>query len=164
MGKYAALKSTLPKFELEPDFRQKVDAIKSKFIGCDAVELARSFAMARKEKQTLEAEIKSQNVELEALSQLLVENLEGAEIQKIQLATGETCYLQDEPYASIEDRSQVMAWMKKHKLTAMLTVQWQSYNAMVKDMLVQGKAVPPGTKVYMKTSARLRGGNSTEEN
>lgn len=163
MGKYNGLKKMLPKFELEPDFRAKVDEAKKAFIGCDAPEMARAFAITRREKQGLEAQIKMQNVELEALSQLLVENLEDSEVQKIQLATGETVYLQDEPYATVEDRSKVMAWMRSRKLTAMFTVQWQSFNAMVKDMLVQGKPIPPGTKVFMKTSARLRGGNSQSE-
>lgn len=163
MGKYNGLKHTLPKFELEPDFRAKVEEAKSSYIGLEAPDLAREFKLQRNGKQLLEANVKNINVHLEALSQLLVENLEGAEIQKIKLASGETVYLSDEPYTCIVDRGVLMDWLRRKKLTQLFTVQWQTLNAMTKDMLIQGKPTPPGTTVYMKTSARLRGGNSQEE-
>ena len=162
-GKWKGFKGSLERFKPEPEWQARVDGAKSTYTGLDTAGLARAFAHERAQKQHLEAQVKLHNVELEAISQLLVEELEASAIQKVQLDTGETVYLSDEPYAQVEDRAAVLAWAKKKRLEQLLTVQWQTFNAMVKEMLTAGKPVPPGTKVYMKTSARLRGGSRNAE-
>ena len=163
MGKYDQLKTKLQPFALETEYQQKVDEEKKSHIGLSASDLARAFAMIRSMKRDREEQIKKLNVQLEALSQLLVEHLEADAVQKIQLQTGETCYIQSEPYSGIENRDEAIAWLKKHKLSNMLTIQWQTMNAFNKERLVNGEPPMPGTKVYLKTSARLRGGNNNGE-
>lgn len=164
MGKYSNLKSLkLPKFALDTTFQSKVDESKLSYQSLSTAEMARAFGMFRKEKQQYEDGIKKLNVTLEALSQLLVEQMEADTVQKIQLDTGETCYIQSDPYSNIENRDELIAWLKKHKLASMLTVQWQTMNAVNKERLVNGEAPLPGTKVFLKTAARLRGGNQKEE-
>lgn len=156
-GKWSTLRGKLESFKQPQEWQEKVNEAKAAFIGCDTAELARAFAMTRREKQGLEEQVKKFNTELEALSQLLVDNLEGAEIQKVGLASGECVYLQSEPYATIVDRTKVMGWLKAHKMQSLFTVHWKSFNSLVKELLIDGKAVPPGAEVYLKTSARMTG-------
>ena len=162
-SKWNGLKSKIPAFEQPQDFQAKVNEVKKLFAGYNVTELARAFSNERREKQDLEARVKMQNISLEALSQLLVENLESQELQKIQLETGETCFLHSEPFASVIDKSAVLAWIKKRKLQSLLGVHWSTFNAFIKEMIVEGKPLPPGTSVYLRTSARIRNGNQTQE-
>jgi hypothetical protein len=162
-GKWSKLKGKIPKFEIDSSWQEKVDESKKAYIGLDSTELTREFARRRAMKKTLEGHISLENTELEAISQILINDLEGSEIQKIGLTTGETGYIQDEPYSSVEDKKKLMAWVKKKKLQDLLTLNWQTLNGMVKNLLVDGKPAPPGVKVSMKTSFRLRGGSSNED-
>ncbi len=163
-GKWAGFKDKLQPFKQEDSWQQKIDEMKSQFVGCDTAELARALVMARNFKQGHEERVKSYNTEIEALSQLLVDNLESSEIQKVGLATGETVYLQSEPYATVTDKPKVMAWLKKHKMQALFSIHWKSYNSLIKEMLIDGKPVPDGTSVFMKTSARITGRGEQNEN
>lgn len=164
MGKWAPFKNKLDKFQQEPEWQEKVNEAKKAYIGLDASELARTFSIERNAKRDLEAQVKLHNCELEALSQLLVETLEGSSLQKIQLSTGEVCFIQDEPFASVTDRELMLSWLRKKKLQRLLSVNIKTLNAFIKELLVEGKPIPPGTAVYLRTTARLRGGSQgTEE-
>lgn len=162
-GKWTSLKTKLPKFEAEPEYAAKVEEIKGQFIGLATAELAREFKRARAQKKEFEEQVYDLNVGLEALSQLLIADLEARAIQKMQLTTGETVYIQDEPYASVADQAALLAWVKKQKLTGLLSLNWQTMNGIVKEHLAAGRPAPPGVKVFMKTSARLRNGASGSE-
>lgn len=162
-GKWSKLKDKLPKFEIDSSWQEKVNEAKEKYVALNVTELTREFARHRTMKKKLEAEVSLQNTELEAISQLGIRELEGSEIQKITLDTGETGYIQDEPYSSVEDKKKLMAWIKRSKLTDLLTVHWQTLNGMVKERLGEGKPLPPGVKAFMKTSFRLRGGSKDED-
>lgn len=165
MGRWAKFKGKFEKFVLnsdKPKWLEKVEEAKASFIGLDKKELARAFTITRREKKKAEAEVSSCSATMEALSQLLVENLEAEEIQKIKLDSGETVYLQDEPYATITDRPSVIEWLKKHKMGALLTVHFKTYNSIIKERIENGEEIPPGTKIFLKTSARVTGGPRIE--
>jgi phage host-nuclease inhibitor protein Gam len=163
MQKWAALKRKVDLWQQPPEYQTKVDEAKGQYVGMEAAELAHRFAHHRNAKSALEEQIKGFNVELEALSQLLVENLESSEIQKVQLTTGETVYIQVEPYCAVQDKEALHAWIKKSKLQSLFTVNFQTMNGLVKEMLMAGKPAPPGVAVFLKTSARVRGGNHNED-
>lgn len=163
MGKYDAFKSKLPKFQQEPSFQEAVEAVKLQYQALSAAELAKTFSLERRRKKDFEEQLTDLNVGLEALSQLLVENFEAQGLAKLQLASGETAYQQSEPYSSIIDQSALMKWVRKEKLQALLTLQWQTINALNKERLVAGKPPLPGTQVFLKTSVRLRNGTASHE-
>ncbi len=163
MGKWTSLKKQLPKFEVEPEYAARVEEKKKEYIGLDTAEMAREFKVVRGAKKAAEETISGLNLELEALSQLLVNDLETQSISKLTLQTGETVFISDEPYSSVADKEALMAWVKKKKMQSLLTLNWQTMNSMVKELLSAGKPIMPGVKVFMKSSARLRNGNSSEE-
>jgi hypothetical protein len=163
MGKWSKLKGIVEPFRQPETWQASIDEVKRTFVGLDSTELARQFKIVRESKRYLEATMKNINTELEAISQLLVEELESSELQKIQLTTGETVYINSEPYASVEDKAKLAAWVKKKKLQDLLTLNWQTLNGLTKGELEAGRVAPSGVKVFLKTSARLRGGASEEE-
>lgn len=163
MGKWKKLKSKLPRFELEPEYRTKVDAAKVALLGTTVAEganvarLARLFADRKRKKRVLEARIAALNVELEALSQLGIARQEDEETATMKLSGGLTVYVKDEPYTTVEDRTKAMRWAKAEGHLYLFQLQWQGLNRLVKDRLVRNLAPPPGTKVWMKSSWHVLG-------
>jgi len=179
-GKYASLRGKLPAFEESQPFQERVNAAKQFVLAqgelrdtdgivvenlnaANVSRLAALFAQRKAQKDAHEEQIAELNVELEALSQLLVEALEDQQIQKVELASGATCYLQDTPYPVVKDREALLAWIKKQKMASLLTIHYQTLKGIVNERLVGGKTVPPGVEVYLKTQARLRNGTSSSE-
>lgn len=161
-SKWSKLKDKVPPFEIPPEWAAKIDEAKATYIGLNTAELAREFVLHRNVKKNLENQVKLENTEMEALSQLLVSELEGTAMAKVTLLTGETIYVNSEPYATVEDKPKMMAWLKKSKLQSLLSLNYQTMSGLVKEYLAAGKEPPPGIKVYLKTSARVRGGNNEE--
>lgn len=163
MGKYDNLKGKLPAFQQEASFQAKVDEAKAKYQTYEAPEMARIFSLARQSKRKLEMEIAEQNIELEALSQMLVEKFEVTGLSKFTLETGETCYQQIEPYSSVQDQALLLVAIKKLKMQKLLSLAWGTMNAINKERLVAGKPPLPGTSVFLKASVRLRGSKESSE-
>jgi len=163
MGKYDQLKGRLPAFQQEPSFQQKVEDAKKKYLKFEAANLIAAFSLERQNKKNYEEEISKRNIELEALSQLLVENFEASGLAKLSLASGETCYTQTEPYSSVADQAVLLAFVKKQKMQNLLSLAWGTMNALNKERLINGKPPLPGTQVWLKTSVRLRGGSQESE-
>lgn len=169
MGKYTALRHKLPAFTESSEaagqaaWFAKVSEWKQLFLGtasgenANAARLASEYAKRDQEKKALEAEISQLNIELEGLSQLAVESFENSGLQKIDLASGGSASLKDTPYTSIEDREQVLAWIKKNKMQEILTVPYQTLSGMNNERLVAGKQLIPGTKCFMKTKLAIYG-------
>ncbi len=182
MGKYTSWRHKLPAFEtstLEPGLAAwygKVNEWKKKFLNTPCLEnaggkgptttgVASMYADRDAKKKQLEAEISQLNIELEALSSIGVDLLEDAGLQKIDLATGGYVTISDKPYTGTEDREKVMAWIKKNKLTSLLTMNYQTLSGMNNDRLIAGKPLIPGTKITIKTKLVVRGvnGNNGDE-
>jgi hypothetical protein len=156
-GKYRHLRGKLPAFENPPAWQEKVGQAKTNYFKLDTIELGKEFASFKIQKNNTEATIKEMNTQLEALSQLIVERLETGELESIELANGIKVGIKDEPYTSIDDQKKFYAWIKKTKQTGLLKINFQTLNAMTKDMIISGKKVPPGTKTFIKTSAKVTG-------
>jgi hypothetical protein len=153
----AVLKAILPRFEQPPDYQAKVEVAKSDYQALSAPELVRAFSMQRHEKHNLEDLIKVHNVHLEALSQLIIETLEAEGIQKLTTDGGETVYINTESYATVTNKGLLMGWIAEQDLAELLSINFRTLNSLVKEMLTQGKEVPAGVSVFLKTSARVRG-------
>ena len=170
MGKYIALRSKLPAFEQPQEWQDKVNLFKQEFLGTEsgedanAAKLATEYARRDARKKDLEEQIADLNVELEGLSQLAVEALESDGVEKINLANGGYARIDDRPYTSIEDRAAIFSWIKKNKLTDLLSVNYQTLNGMNNERLVSGKPIIPGTKVFLKTKLSVRGVGKSSSN
>jgi hypothetical protein len=150
-------KYNLPAFTEEPSYQEKINETKSQFIGLETSELAKHFNIGKQQKKELEEQISDINVGLAALSQLLVENLKGQDLQKVTLAAGGTVYLSVEVYPSTADKNTVREWAVEQGMSEILTVNYRTLQGIVKERLEDGLEPPPGVEVYLKTTARLLG-------
>jgi hypothetical protein len=171
VGKWTAFRSKLPKLELEPSYLEKVNASKLRLLGATSGEdanvnrLASLYAERKWRKDDLEAEISAINTDLEALSQLLVDRFEAEQQQSVQLNNGATVYLKDTVYPTVTNKEELMAWIKKNKMEAVLSVHHKTLQGITSERLQDGKAAPPGVSCFLKTSAAVRrsGRNESDE-
>lgn len=173
MGKYTHLRHQLPAFEQSAEasglaaWFAKVNEWKQAFLGTDSAEnanaarLAAEYAKRDIAKKQLEAQISQLNIELKALSDLGVESLESDGMQKIDLAAGGYVSISDKPRTSTEDKQKVLAWIKKNKMTDLLTMNYQTLSAMNNERLLAGRPVIPGTRIFMDTKLTVRGVGSS---
>jgi hypothetical protein len=175
MGKYTAFRHKLPAYEQSAEasglaaWFAKVDAYKQQLVGAENFEhanaayLAREYAERDAKKKQLEALISQLNIELEAISQIGVAALEESGTQKIDLAAGGSVSIKDTPYWSITDRAAVVAWLKKNKMSDLLTINYQTLSGLCNERLVkaaaEGKPLTgiPGTNPFIKTKLAVRG-------
>lgn len=156
-GRWTKLRGKLKPIELAPQWQEQVEQHKRGYTKLDVATLAKTFAQHKRRKDSLGEKVTVENAHLEALSQLLVERLEGEEQEQVTLRGGLTVYISDEPQATVVDRALVFKWIKQQRMVQLLTVHPQTLNGLVKEYLAAGKAVPPGIKVFLRTRARVRG-------
>jgi|HubBroStandDraft_3_1064219.scaffolds.fasta_scaffold116584_1 hypothetical protein len=163
MGKYTQLKGKLPAFEQPPAWQQKVEASKASYIGLDVAGLARELKLFKLQKDNAEQNISEFNIEIEAVSQILLSELSAQQLQSFKLETGETISIRDEPYVSIEDKAACRKWQVREKLTPLMSAPWQTINALIKERLIEGRPIPKWAKVFLKSTVRLTGARELEK-
>jgi hypothetical protein len=158
MGKYSQLKGKIAQFTQPDDWQQKIDKLKKELaLGKKkTVELTGIFDVARQKKEALQEQISEVNTELEAVQQVLLAQLEEQDITSLKDTAGNTFFVKDDPYCSIEDRGLFNAWVKETGQEDLFSVNYQTVSAITKDALVNAKALPPGVRVFMKSSIQKR--------
>lgn len=149
-------KQELPQFQEPQEWQEKINEFKKSLVGLSTAEIARHFAMRRREKKEHEEIVKGINTEMEACSQLLVEQLQDQEVQKVTLASGETVYLQSKVYPSVSNRDELRQWAIDSGQIEILSVHPQTLTGIVNKRLADGLEPPPGVSVFLKTQAKCR--------
>lgn len=85
--------------------------------------LASAVVDAKIEKNSIKEQQRANNLEIEALVQLVWAAFEGDGVEKVSLANGATVSLKDEPYASIEDKEKFFRHLIETDQTALLSVR-----------------------------------------
>jgi hypothetical protein len=88
---------------------------------------------------------------------MLVETMTEEGLPKVELAGGESLYIQVTPYPKVTDVDALDKWIKKQKLEDLYTVNYQTLKGITNDLLVNGKEPPPGVSAFIKSQARVRG-------
>ena len=162
MGKWSKFKETLQRYQPDADWQAKVDAVKKNYLKLTNEQLEGEFSRWRIFKDHHELEVKKANTAIEALSQIFVDRFEEEGITSMKFKSGNQLILMDTPYPFVENDEMFLAWIKKHKLTSMLRMNYQTMAAMVKTILLEGKVLPDGINVFMKTTITRRGGKENE--
>ncbi len=121
-----------------------------------ASEFARVYAEIRKILEYQEQWAKTFGLLLETYVALMTEHFEEEGISNLRLATGQLISIYAEPYAQVLDKEAFRLWCMQHGMERSMVLPWQTTNAMVKDLLLQGEAEPPGVTCYAKTKIVLR--------
>lgn len=109
------------------------------------------------------------NVIIEGCSQIFCERFESRDVTSQKFRDGSQLVLKDEPYPFLDTKNdpaakdKFYAWLKKQKLTSLLTLNAQTMKSMIKERLLNGETIPPGIDVFMKTSVtRIRAKNEDD--
>lgn len=157
MGKYDHIVDKLPTLPgEEPSYQLKVDARKKQIVNeanqagavISSSMLAERYTAARLEKDSLDQDLYDLNVEIAAVSQMLVDQYEIDGISSLKLNTGERVAIQYEPYAVIEDREAFWNWCRANGYEREMQLHWKTMNGITKERLLQGLSEPEGVRAY----------------
>jgi hypothetical protein len=142
--------------EYQKKIRQTVDYYTKEKKPKTLNQLGKIYIELRAKKRDLEADAKYVNLRMEALSRVMLDRFEDDGITSFKTPADVTLFIRDEPYASIEDRPKVIQWIKDNDHAELLGIQWQTFNALMKEFLLDGKKIPPGVKLYLKSNISAR--------
>jgi hypothetical protein len=172
MGKYSGLKKSFVKFTGEPEYQDKVndekETVKEWLRLQGKKGTIRDFAdvmlKARVEKAALEKEVKTRNLTIAAMDQILVELLEDQTLNKIQMDQGVSMSIKDDIYCTVKDKPTFLRWISETDQEDLLTVNYQTMSSITKKRITgeigisEGEeTIPPGIDVYFKQSIMVRG-------
>jgi hypothetical protein len=159
VGKWSAFKTTLPAAPQDATHQQNVDRAKHELLkDCpnELGPLGRLYKDVRKEEEELEAKLKSVHLAKEALTQLVLKLFETQGMDQYRLDEGGSLSIKDEPYSAIGNRAEFLKWVKESGKEDLLSVNYQTMNSLVKEMLEAGQPAPPGIAVYIRTGLTYR--------
>lgn len=164
MGKYTKVLAGLPKFlGTEPAYQEKVDAVKKEILAkadatfLPASALGKEYVDLRAEIDHIKGLLSDANLELEAVTQLMVDQFEVEGVSSLKLSNGQNIVTFPEPYISVSDKEACRLWAIKEGLERSMALPWPTLSAIAKDALLTGKPAPDGTTMFAKTKIRLLG-------
>lgn len=156
-GTYSHLKSQLEKAEEDPDRKAELDKVKEKFAGKTIGEIGDAFRAAYDLHEKIKKQEYDANIDLEALGQLLVNDLEASGIDKMRTSDGSTTlFIKDDVRCSMTNREEYLNWIRQENMEELLTVHYSTMNAQAKDRLQKGKPLPPGLKAFFQQKMSIR--------
>jgi hypothetical protein len=154
MGKWDALRETLPALKEDPTYEEALFAMSDAHRGKNIGALAEGYSDLKERKDTLKVEVAAIDLELAAIERVMLETLEAIDLDSV--VTGGYRYTRSPaPYPKIEDRPALLAWVSE-TMPELLTVNAQTLGAVTKQRLEQGEALPPGVSVYLKETIARR--------
>ncbi len=164
MGLYEKFRGKIEAFKEPPERQAKIEAWKASFLAAENNEdasiqmLCLEFAKRQQNKKSLKKALKLTQIEIDALSQMIVEGFENDSLKKIEVSIG-TVSLADKPFPKVVDQTIVNQWFIANGMVDMLktAVAWGTLKKMSNDRLKKGSEYIPGTAVFMKTEAKVTG-------
>jgi hypothetical protein len=146
----------LPRFvEVDNPYRKKIVDQKAEYAGKSSADLAKLYTELRDDKDDLEEELKGINGKIQALQELLIESFEADDLSAVRTTNGYLVSTKYDPYASVKDKEAFRHWVIENGYENLLTLPWQTTNAISKTLLESGEAPPDGVEVYLKPGLRL---------
>ena len=152
-GKYATVTPKLPRYQEEDTYQDKVNLKKDEFLERlqkhTSAALVQAYVAARDEVLDIKKRLSEANLQLEAISQLLVDQFEDEDVTSIKVS-GATVRVQVEPYASVKDKATFRRWCLAHGLEESMVLPWVTTNLITKERLLAGEPEPEGVEVFQK--------------
>jgi hypothetical protein len=112
---------------------------------------ATRYTKVRIARAKLKKLLKAIDLELEAMTRIVVETYESQGAKSIKLDNGVTIRIQSEPTAKALDHDLIRAWAIGDGLERSLQLPYPTMNALTKVRCKEGKPAIPGTKMGFRT-------------
>lgn len=168
-GKYEQFRKLYPKAPFEAGSFEKINIVLDapafpdddnnvlRVRDLDNTQLQEMYIKVRRELDTLEAKVSVLETQKAALTYLFTQRFEEDDVTSMKFANGVTLGESVEPLPNVKDKPALMAWTKANGMEELLTWNYQTLASMVKQLLLEGKPVPPGVEVFMKQKLTARG-------
>jgi hypothetical protein len=160
MAKWDSRKGQFPRRPAgDDDFVAKVAAAKATYAGKPLATLAEEWMALKGGKNEHETAISRLNVDLEAIAQVLLDQMEAQDLNSVETFGGQKLGVKTEVYPSIVDKQALEAHIEANPdLQYLYTVHPASLAALVRDLLERGldAQVPPGVSIYFKSTVGVR--------
>ena len=120
------------------------------------------YVQVRQAIDELDAKLSVLNVQKNALTYLFTERFEEDDVTSMKFDDGVMLSEAPEPYPNVKDRATLIAWVKETGQEELLTLNFQTLASMCKQLLLDGKPIPPGVDIYMKSKLSARGIKTTQ--
>jgi hypothetical protein len=159
-GKYSHITPHLPpKQPDDADYQKRVDDAKVAIVERTASTLAERYAALRVEKDAADDALSAINLQLEATTQLIVDQFEQDGLTSVKLDGGQSVTVGYEPYSVVSDRDALWEWgmdPNQGNMARAFTLNWQLLNSLVKDLLLKGEPEPPGVTATSRSKITFR--------
>lgn len=158
MGKFDQVVAGLPRITPEvrysgdggANYQFKLDEAKEAYQDRKPSVLLTQYARMRARVDRIESLLKKRKVQVEALSQLIVEAYEGHGITSMKVDKVGTLRTDYVPYSHVVDKSAYYTWCMENGFGPQMMLPWQTTNSVTKERLLSGEDAPPGIEVYVK--------------
>lgn len=157
MGKYDELIADLPR-KVSP-YHERIEQLKVDFSKLNTVALAATYTGLRRDKDDLEAQMRSLNERLEAVTQLLVASQDrgdeewgkyGVKDNALRLENGDTIRVKAEPYGQVTDKEAFRLWCIANGYEKQLQLWPSTMNTIAKERRMAGDADPDGVEIFRR--------------
>lgn len=177
-GKYEAFRKLYPKAPIEATAFQKICTVldapayskledplcQFRLRDLDSTQLCERYAGVRKQIEDLEGQLSVLETLEAAITYLFVNRFEEDDVTSMKFSNGVTLGESVEPLPNVKDRAALTSWIKSTGQEDLLTLNYQTLRSVVKQMLIEGKPLPPGVEVFMKQKLTARGLKTKGEN
>jgi hypothetical protein len=160
--KYETFRKLYPKAPIEASAFEKINIVldssafpedpssKLRVRDLDNTQLCEIYVTLRRSIDELEAKLSVLEVQKAALTYLFTNRFEADDVTSVKFSNGITLREGIEPLANVKDRDALHKWINETGQAELFTVNYQTLNSVVKQMLLEGKPIPPGIEVFMK--------------
>lgn len=168
-GKYEQFRKLYPKAPIEATSFDRINAVldapafpqdaacKLRVRDLDNTQLCELYVQVRKQLDQLEAQVSVLEIQKAALTYIFTNRFEEDDVTSMKFANGTTLGESVEPLPNVKDRTALVNWIKTTGQEELLTLNYQTLASMVKQLLLEGKPIPPGVEVFMKQKLTARG-------
>lgn len=153
MGKYSGLDLPRISRDEEGNHRENVRAFKTTIGAKTPSEFLERYAKVRRAMDAIRKQKSEIQIELDAVSEMLIDSYEEQEISSLKLENGDTLRIDLKPYPKmlgIEGRELFRQWCLGQGLEREMHLHHGTATSLVCEVLLKGEPEPPGVEAFMK--------------
>lgn len=162
--KWIGLKGKYDKPPVDQSYREKQDEYLATPLEdglspsqLDDFGVAKLYNEAKLAKAAAESVARSYELKKDALARLMADRFEEDDKTSTSFTNGGSMRITPDVFPTVSDPDKLRAWIKANGMESVLTLNFQTMTAMVKERLTGGKSLPDGVDVYLKDKLTLTG-------